>query len=230
MLQRSKEWRKAREGRFTASRASELLTTGRRDMTPEEMEEYKAKEPKGRRKTIDCIGDSLYTYALEAAGEVLFGYDESKDFVSFDMQRGIDLEPVAFEHFKAKKELLFLDVEEVGFVPYKDYAGASSDGYVSDNSGLEIKCPNRVNYLKIVTQGIDAVDPKYIDQMQMQMLCTNSVKAYFFNYIIFNGVEMWHEIEVQRDEQRIELIKERIEEAIKIKQDLIEYLIKNKQF
>ena len=62
------------------------------------------------------------------------------------------------------------------------------------------------------------------------MLCTNSVKAYFFNYIIFNGKEMWHEIEVERDEKMIDLIKERIEQGIKIKQDFVEYLITNKQF
>ena len=66
--------------------------------------------------------------------------------------------------------------------------------------------------------------------MQMQMLCTNSQRAYFFNYIIYNGVEMWHEIIVERDESIIKLIKDRLEEAIIMKKEFIQYLIENKQF
>ena len=62
------------------------------------------------------------------------------------------------------------------------------------------------------------------------MICTNSVRAHFFNYIIFNGVEMWHEIVVERDENRIELIKQRINEASKLKEEFKQYLINNKQF
>lgn len=205
MLQRSEDWFEARKGRFTASNIHKLLG-------------------------VRGLGQTGESYIFEKAVEEVFGLDENDNFTSYDMQRGVELEPLAFRKFKELKELDFIDIEETTFFPYGKHAGASPDGLVSDNSILEIKCPRPNKFFNLVAKGIEAIDKEYIDQMQMQMLCTNSVKAYFFNYIIFNGVEMWHEIEVQRDEKRIELIKERIEEAIKIKQDLIEYLITNKQF
>ena len=66
--------------------------------------------------------------------------------------------------------------------------------------------------------------------MQMQMLCSNSEKCHFFNYLIFNGIEMWHEIEVFRDEIRIDLIKKRISEATEVRNQFVSYLLNNQQF
>ena len=74
--QRSNEWFELRRGRFTASRASEMLTNGSRQMTDEEMIAYKEAEPKGRKKTIAIVGESLETYAFEKAIEDLFGLRE----------------------------------------------------------------------------------------------------------------------------------------------------------
>ena len=41
---------------------------------------------------------------------------------------------------------------------------------------------------------------------------------------------MWHEIIVERDESRIDLIKQRIAEATEIRNDYVKYLTKNQQF
>jgi hypothetical protein len=41
---------------------------------------------------------------------------------------------------------------------------------------------------------------------------------------------MWHEIIVQRDEQVIELIKQRIDEAAIIRDEFVQYLLTEKQF
>jgi len=41
---------------------------------------------------------------------------------------------------------------------------------------------------------------------------------------------MWHEIEVGRCEETIKKIDERIKEATVLRNEFIEYLIKNKQF
>jgi hypothetical protein len=62
------------------------------------------------------------------------------------------------------------------------------------------------------------------------MLCTNSNKCYFFNYIIYNGEAMFHEIVIERDEKMIELIKERIEQAVLIRNEFVNQLKNNKQF
>lgn len=205
MLQRSNEWFDARKGRFTASDIHKLLG-------------------------VRGLGQTGESYIFEKAVEEVFGLDEEDSFVSIDMQRGVTLEPLAFRKFKELKEIDFLDVQETTFFSFGSHAGASPDGLVGNDAILEIKCPRPTKFFNLVAKGIDAIDKEYIAQMQMQMLCTNSVKAYFFNYIIFNGKEMWHEIEVQRDEKMIDLIKERIEQGIKIKQDFVEYLITNKQF
>jgi putative phage-type endonuclease len=203
--QRSKEWFDERKGRFTASRISELLGV----------------------KGLGLTGEN---YAFEKAVELVYGVDEEESFVSFDMQRGINLEPLAFRKFKEIKELDFIEVKESYFFPYTDDAGASPDGIVGEDAILEIKCPRPNKFFKLVAKGIDAIDSGYMDQMQMQMLCSNSVQCHFFNYIIFNGIEMWHEIIVPRNEKRIELIKERITEASKLRSEYVQYLTENKQF
>ena len=205
MLQRSEEWFDARKGRFTASNIHKLLG-------------------------VKGLGETGKSYIFEKAIEQVFGLDEEDNFTSFDMQRGITLEPLAFRKFKELKELEFIEVQEATFFSYGLDAGASPDGLVGSNEILEIKCPRPTKFFNLVAKGIEAIDKEYIAQMQMQMLCTNSVKAYFFNYILFNGVEMWHEIEVNRDEKMIELIKERIIEATELKKDYICKLNNNKQF
>jgi len=205
MLQRSNDWFEARKGRFTASEIHKLLG-------------------------VRGLGQTGESYIFEKAIEDVFGLDEENNFTSFDMQRGVALEPLAFRKFKEIKEFEFLDVQETSFFSYGLDAGASPDGLVGNNAILEIKCPRPTKFFNLVAKGYDAIDKEYIAQMQMQIMCTNSEKAYFFNYIIFNGVEMWHEIEINRDEKMIDLIKERIEQAIKIKNEYKEYLITNKQF
>jgi putative phage-type endonuclease len=202
-LQRSKEWFDLRLGRFTASQIDSLLGI----------------------KGLGLTGES---YIFEKAAEVVFGADEEESFVSYDMQRGTELEPIAFAKFKELKELDFIDVQETSFFVLGDHAGASPDGLVGNDAILEIKCPRPMKFFKLVKD--NQIDKVYMSQMQMQMLCTNSVRAHFFNYIIFNGVEMWHEIVVERDEKIIQLIKDRLAEAVKIKGEFIGYLIDNKQF
>jgi hypothetical protein len=207
MLQRTEEWFKEREGKFTASQINRLL----------------GKE--GLKRTESSISN----YAFEKAIEMIYGVQE-QDLVSFDMQRGIDLEPLAFKKFKEIKELEFIDVEETGFHSYCENSGASPDGLVSDNGILEIKCPKRDKFFKIVANGIDEIDPVYISQMQKQMLSAKREKAYFFNFFIDEGVEYWHTLIIQRDDVMIELIKERIAKAVIIRDKFIEKIKNNAQF
>lgn len=207
MLQRTNEWFKEREGRFTASKINRLL----------------GKESLARTK------QSIDTYAFEKAIETLYGREEDT-YISEDMQRGISHEPLAFSLFKDLKSYEFLDVKEVGFYKFGDHAGASPDGLVSDNSNLEIKCPRRNKFFKIVANGISEVDKDYIAQQQMQMLCTGTEKSYFLNYYLENNIQYWHEIIIERDEKMIDLIKHRIVTATEIKLDYIEKINKNSQW
>jgi len=201
-LQRTIDWHSKRNGKFTASEIQKLLG-------------------------VRGLGETGKTYAIEKAIEELYGEME-ENFVSFDMQRGIDTEPLAFAKFKALKELEFLEVENCGFFYFGEHSGASPDGLVSDNAVLEIKCPRSTTFFELVAT--NQIDKKYYAQMQMQMLATGREKAYFFNYLIHEGTEFWHEIVVERDFDFIEIMVERILEATKIKLEYIEKINNNKQF
>lgn len=207
MQQRSKEWFEARKGRFTASNINRIL----------------GKE--GLKKT----NDSIDNFALEKAIETIYGVEENTT-ISADMQRGVELEPIAFERFKDLKSYDYIDVKESTFIPYGVHSGASPDGQTDNNAVLEIKCPKRAKFFKIVAKGIEVVDTVYISQTHLQMLATETEKAYFFNYYIENGFEYWHEIIIPRDEDLIDLIKKRIDIAAEIKLNYIEKINSNKQW
>ncbi len=200
--QRSNEWFDIRLGRFTAS------------------EIYKLMGVKG-------LGETGKTYAIEKAIEVISGRNED-EIISQDLKRGIELESLAFNKFKEIKFYEFLNVENTSFFEFGEHSGASPDGLVSNNSTLEIKCPRDLKFFKIVADG--KIDDNYIWQMQHQMLCAEKEQTYFFNYILNKGKEYWHEIVIPRDENKIDLIKERLSEAIEIKLNYIEKITANKQW
>jgi len=201
-LQRIDEWYNERLGKFTAS------------------EIYKLMGKQG-------LGETGKTYAFEKAIEELFGTLE-ENFVSYDMERGIELEPLAFNKFKELKSLDFIEVSKCGFIELNENAGASPDGLVGENAILEIKCPRPNTFFKLVAEG--EIDKKYLYQMQMQMMASNRIKAHFFNYIVFEGVEYWHEIIINRNESICDLIWDRIIEAEEIKKEYINKINNNKQF
>ncbi len=202
MEQRSAEWHKERLGKFTASEIHKLMG-------------------------IKGLGETGKTYAFEKAVESLFGLVED-DYVSFDMQRGIDLEPLAFNKFAELKYLEFIEVKEATFINFKEHSGASPDGIVSKNDVLEIKCPKANTFFKLVADG--EINKNYFYQMQMQMMATGGEKAYFFNYLVHEGQEFYHEIIVPKCEKTCDLIWDRILEAEKIKQEYINKLKNNKQW
>src|SRR5690606_38674409 len=176
---------------------------------------------------VKGLGKTGETYAFEKAAEIAFGI-EKDELVSWDIRRGVELEPYAFELFcELNKDE---NIQESMFFPYEDNAGASPDGLVGFDSVLEIKCPRPKKLFRLIADGVDAIDSNYIDQMQMQMMCTNSKQCYFFNYVEWGEEVFHHTLIVERDEERISLIKDRIKEAVVIRDEFVQYLITNKQF
>lgn len=198
--QRSQTWYKERYGKFTASKIIDLLG-------------------------IKGLGLTGETYAVERAIEQLFGEVE-EGFTSKDMQRGIDLEPKAFAKFVEVHPNL--KVQNCSFFAYGEHAGASPDGLIDDSAILEIKCPKGKKFFRLVAE--ENIDKVYIAQMQMQMLATGRNKAYFFNYLELNDKVYHHTIIVERDEAMIDLIKERLDEAITIKKSYMELINSKKQW
>jgi putative phage-type endonuclease len=141
MDQRSIEWHQARLGHATGSRASDILA---------------GKDTQARKGYIT----QLVTERLTGA---------SQDFyTNADMQRGIEVEPVARAAYQASNEL----VDEVGFIKHPTilWFGASPDGLVGSDGLVEIKCPRSTTHLEY----IQAKKPpaKYIPQMLAQLSCT----------------------------------------------------------
>jgi exodeoxyribonuclease (lambda-induced) len=198
--QRSESWYKERYGKFTASKIIDLLGV----------------------KGMGLTGE---TYAIDKAIEQLYGEVE-EGFTSKDMQRGIDLEPIAFAKFKEVHPNL--NVQTCSFFAYGEHAGASPDGLVDEDAILEIKCPKGKKFFRLVAE--ENIDKVYVAQMQMQMLATGRNKAYFFNYLEVNDKVYHHTIIVERDEDMIELIKERLEQAIVIKKEYIEKIESKRQW
>jgi putative phage-type endonuclease len=201
--QRTNEWFELRLGRFTGSEIHKLMGI----------------------KGLGLTGEG---YAFSKACELVFGRDEEDSFMSFDMQRGVQYEPLAFECFNRLNEENFINAQQCEFFVYDTFAGASPDGIVSDNAVLEIKCPKPETLFELIAT--NEIDKKYQYQMQMEMLCAEKDKAYFFNYGIWNGKEIHHTVIIERDEEIISKIKERVLEALILRDKYVEQIKTNLQF
>lgn len=204
-MQRSNEWYEQRLGRFTASEIHALMG---------------AKE----------LGETGLSLARKKAQEIVFGRDESWNIETWDMKRGIEQEERAFDIFKERMAKEFIEVEKASFFPLGLNSGASPDGLVGQNAVLEIKCPRPEKFFELIEKGTDAIDKKYYYQMQLQMKCTNSEQCHFFNYVVWNGQELTHEIVVKYDQAVVSKILERIESAAKERDLIVKDLIENCQF
>lgn len=205
--QRSEEWFNLRLPRFTSSNIDSLLLNGR-----------------GK----DEIGLGFYTYIYETVENELYGEEDLFD--NFDMQRGRELEPIAFQYYKEKMAMDFIEVTDCGFFTFGDHEGSSPDALIGDDTVGEIKAPKRRKFFDIVKKGIAAVDKKWQIQIQHQMRVTGRYKGVFiFIYLTPENDILLHTIEVDRDEAIQEQFEKRLPIAIKEKEDYKQYLI-NKEW
>ena len=75
-----------------------------------------------------------------------------------------------------------LDVEEVGFLPYEDWLGASPDGVTSDGGVLEVKVPFSLRKSEAPIFKSLADQPHYYAQVQIEMLCAGRGHAWFYQW------------------------------------------------
>lgn len=196
-IQRSLEWHEERRGKFTSSCISDLMGE----------------------KALGKTGDSL---AFKKACEIVMGLDPDDDYIDYNMQRGIDLEPDAYANFREKAEMDFLDLALCGFIQLNENEGGSPDGIVNKKNPLEIKCPKRNKFLKLVLDGI--VDPDHYLQVQHQIKVMGADKGYFHNFIVHKGKPYGHTIEIGRDQKVIDKMDIRIKEAVIIRDKYVEQL------
>ena len=75
-----------------------------------------------------------------------------------------------------------LDVEEVGFLPYEDWLGASPDGLTSDGGVLEVKVPFSLRKSEDPNFKTLAEQPHYYAQVQVEILCANASHGWFWQW------------------------------------------------
>lgn len=139
------EWETERIGKFTASCFNKILS------------------PIPLKNGNFNSSKDIYFYKIAAerlSGEVYSAEEDNAK--SFEMERGCDLEA------KAVKEYEFMNnvkVDRVGLcTPCKDaLVGASPDGLVGDNGGLEIKSPSLYTHLKYCAE--KKLPSQYIGQV-----------------------------------------------------------------
>lgn len=137
--QRSEEWRQARAGRLTGSRACDMLAT------------IKSGEAAARRD-----------YRTQLVTERLTGQPQDDTFVNAAMQRGIDVEPLALAAYEDISGKL---ARKTGFLFAAELmVGCSLDGDIDNFTGiLELKCPKSATHFRYLRDG--KVPPDYVPQI-----------------------------------------------------------------
>lgn len=127
-------------------------------------------------QAIGNCAKGLETLCWEKAAEILTG-QFPEQIETEDIQRGHELEDEARVMYSFNTGHV---VEQVGFVEYNPFVGASPDGLINEDGGVEIKCKNDVNHLKMIAEM--QPDSQYMWQMQMQMLVTGRIWWDFVSY------------------------------------------------
>ena len=200
------DWLDHRKDQFTASEVNRLMA-----------EPTKKAQAEGR-----LLSDGAITYILE---KVAAYFDAPKPkFFNSEMEWGKENEPEA-----ALKlcEILKLNVasDEViytssgGFVFFSNSKlGGTPDLIFPNQSKIaEIKCPNSDTHLYykafVTAQNFQSELPKYYDQIQTNMYLCNAKSCYFMSYDPrFKDAERSvHIIEIERNQERIDQILNKVE-------------------
>jgi hypothetical protein len=184
VAQNSAEWHQLKCGWIGASRIGDLMATTK----------------KGR-------AASRKNYFNELLAQRLTGRRTSRYIYSLNNR--LEMEPearAAYEFYTGNS------VVEVGFIPHPqiDRAGASPDGIVSDDGGLEIKCCDAGAHIAMIETGI--IDPAYLYQCQFGMACS---ERSWWDFVAYHPdmpeeLKFWTK-RIERDDHCIE----RIEQAVR---------------
>lgn len=145
--QRSDEWHELRRGIVTASTVAQLITPA---------------------TTRAASNDKSRALIAQLAAERITGRTDPS-FVNDDMMRGILHEPVARDLYA---ELNGVQVDEVGFM-VREFSGgvkvgASPDGLIGEDGGLEVKCPRAKSHVQTILA--DEVPSYYMAQVQTSLV------------------------------------------------------------
>ncbi|OPY04837.1 MAG: YqaJ-like viral recombinase domain protein [Syntrophaceae bacterium PtaB.Bin038] len=184
IIQGTPEWYAVRSGKFTASEDFQQLVTGRKD-------------------TVDKL-------IRKKAAERITGQCVLSDYTNAAMERGRLLEQEAVDLFEMSEGLA---VQRVGFIEGSDWHGASPDGLIGDNAGIEIKSRDIHTHLACFLEGYDKA---YKWQIQGNLYVAEREFWYFVSYnphYAHIGKHLYIE-KIPRDEALIAQIKAGIEQGM----------------
>lgn len=185
MDQGTPEWDDIRRGKVSASHIAEVLSKGKGSAESAGVRNYRA------RLVIERLTNKT-----------------EETFCSFDMQRGIELEPDARSRYEFESGET---VNQVGWVdhPTIELAGSSPDGLIGEDGHIEIKCCNAATHLDYYLT--EKIDGKYILQMQFQMACSGREYCDFVSFHPdFPEDKQLKIIRVFRDDEKIAEIEEKV--------------------
>jgi hypothetical protein len=145
----------------------------------------------------------MKTFLYVKATEVLTGKQDYSDFMSDDMQRGVDLEPVAIAEYEARN---FVEIRKPGYVTNGEmkYAGISPDGLIGETGHLEVKAPRAKKHVEIIVTG------KLLKEYEAQVfwafvLMPNVQFVDFVSYCPELEIRPYHQITLKREDFETEI-------------------------
>lgn len=186
--QKSEAWHEARCGRVTGTRFKSLVSG----------------------ETTQTYKDLVTNMACE-----IITRKQEETYTSADMERGIELEPVARGLYS---EITGIDVKEIGFIspdentPYAEWVGISPDGVLPDMGLLEIKCPKARTHMEYIEA--DKLPTEYRYQVQGQLFVTGLEYCDFMSYAedmkpfikrVYPDLELFKEFEKRLDKLIIDV-------------------------
>lgn len=199
IIQGSPEWHKQRIGKVGGAGVSNVLA------------KIKNGEASARRD-----------YRIQLACERLTGV-KTESFVTSDMQRGIDLEPVARMAYEIRTGNL---VDQCAFIdhPTISMSGASPDGLIGADGLLEIKVPKPSTHIDYMQA--KKAPSKYLPQMYWQMASTGRKWVDFCSYCPDLPEELsLFIVRVPRDDAIIKSMEEEVIKFLKEVDDLVKELL-----
>jgi hypothetical protein len=217
--QNSRAWDRIRLGRFTGSGLGKLFT-----------------EPRSKAdKEAGILSQTAMTYIEEKATEIITG-EAQGEFSSKATDWGNEWEEHAIlelaKHLQCDPDNVQL---KPNFVLYGDHSGASPDAYVTINGqkyGGEVKCPyNSTVHLRRLRTIHTAQDLKdnesdYYWQIQANIFFNKIPMWYFASYDPrFPADKRLKVIEVEANPQDIELMLVKLEQALKLRDEIVQYIL-----
>lgn len=190
------EWLEIRTGKVTASEVADATSYLKR---------------KSNGKEVGESSGTRESYKAALAAEILSGR-ASEHYVSRHMERGTALEPEARILYESRNNVM---VQEVGFVihPTIERSGASPDGLIGNEGGLEIKAPKLETHIKYIFAGV--LPPEYEPQVMWNMACTGRQWWDFASYCPEMPESMrLFQVRVYRDEMRVAELEQGVRKVL----------------